>query len=162
MNIISINLNDTIALSDSTIIELAKLVNSCQPCIQDSPTNCQDVKVVAIICVTIVFVALIAKWAIWSWQNAVITSKEQERKDKDEKEVAECKRKLDADKTNREWQLADEERNRNRQLADEERKRQNQLADEALKRKNAIEDEERQRKYKLEDEERKHAYDKEK
>lgn len=150
MSAFILNLNDTIAMNDSLFLELAKVMNSCQPCVQEAETNCKDVLIVAIICATIVLVALIAKWAIWSWQDGVITSKEQERKDKEEKEVAECKRKQDADKTNRDWQLDDEKR-----------KRQYQLDDEALKRKNAIEDETRKRKYYLEDEERKHTYDKE-
>lgn len=151
MSAFILNLNDTIAMSDSMLVELAKVMNSCQPCVQEAETSCNDVKIVAIICVTIVLLALIAKWAICSWQNAVITSKKQERDDKESKEKEDSARKLDADKTSRDWQLADEKR-----------KREYQLADEALKRKNAIEDEERQRKYKLEDEERKRAYDKEK
>lgn len=59
MNIISINLNDTIALSDSTIIELAKLVNSGQTYVQETTTNCYDVEIVKNICLAVVVTVFI-------------------------------------------------------------------------------------------------------
>ena len=60
MSTFIINLNDTIAMSDSAVVELAKVISTCQPCVQVSKTNCNDVIIVAIICVAIVLVALFA------------------------------------------------------------------------------------------------------
>ncbi len=60
MSTFIINLNDTVALSDSTLIELAKVVNSNQQYVQDAATNYDDVRIVFIICVVIILVVLIA------------------------------------------------------------------------------------------------------
>lgn len=72
MNTIIMNLNDTLA------------------------TSCNDVLIVAIISFTIIVVALIAKWAIWSWQKAKIDAAAKERKEKTENERTEKERKQQA------------------------------------------------------------------
>ena len=105
MYAIFLNLNNTAAMGDSAVVELAKVMNACQPCMQEAETNCSDVKIVAIICITIVLVALIAKWAIWSWQKAVIAYKEKEHSDKEVKELQESKRKQEADLLERKLQI---------------------------------------------------------
>ena len=64
-------------------------------------TSCNDVYVVGIICVTIVLVALIAKWAVWSWKDAEVSSKEKERNDAREKEKEESYRKQRAELLNK-------------------------------------------------------------
>lgn len=64
-------------------------------------TSCNDVFVVGIICTTIVLVALIAKWAVWSWKDAEVSSKEKERKDTREKEKEESYRKQRAELLNK-------------------------------------------------------------
>ncbi len=97
MSTFIINLNDTIAMSDSAVVELAKVINTCQPCVKELGTNCNDVAIVGIICATIVVIALIAKWAIWSWQKAEIAFKEKERNDKEAKEEKDETRKQKAD-----------------------------------------------------------------
>lgn len=66
-------------------------------CALEVATSDNDVTIVAIICATVVLLALIAKWAIWSWQKAVISFKEREREVKDAKEKAESIRKQEAD-----------------------------------------------------------------
>lgn len=101
MSTFIINLNDTIAMSDSAIVELAKVINTCQPCVQEAETNCYDVKIVAIICAAIVLVALIAKWALWSWKEAEQEASKAEREAKEEKEKVESERKLKADLLNK-------------------------------------------------------------
>lgn len=97
MSTFIINLNDTIAMSDSAMVELAKVIGICQPCVQEAETNCHDVAIVAIVCVAIVLVALIVKWAVWSWKEAEQKTIETERKAKKEKEEEESKRKRKAD-----------------------------------------------------------------
>ncbi len=44
---------------DTIAVNIAKVVDSFQPCIQDSPTNCQDVTIVALVCGAIVLTTLI-------------------------------------------------------------------------------------------------------
>lgn len=97
MSTFIINLSDTIAMSDSAVVELAKVINTCQPCVKEAQTNCNDVWIVVVICATFVIVALIVKWAILSWQKAVIKAEKDERAKKEsEEKIAERKQKADA------------------------------------------------------------------
>ena len=96
MSTFIINLNDTIALSDSAVVELAKVINTCQPCLREVETNCNDVKIVAIICIAIVIVALIARCAVLSWKDAEIKAANAEREAKEnEADIAKRKQKAD-------------------------------------------------------------------
>ena len=88
-------------MSDSAVVELAKVINTCQPCVKELGTNCNDVAIVGIICATIVAIALIAKRAIWSWQKAELAYKENERNEKEVKEQKDCTRKQKADLLNK-------------------------------------------------------------
>ncbi len=133
MSTFIINLNDTIALSDSAVVELAKVAGAWHPCVQEAETSCNDVWIVVAVCLTIIAVALIAKCAVLSWQKATIASKERERNDKKAKEKEEYERKKEADKTNRDWRIDDEERKRKYSLDDEERKRKYTIEDEERK-----------------------------
>ena len=101
MSTFIVNLNDTIAMSDSAVVELAKIISCSQPCVSDSETNCQDVIIVGFICVAIVLVALIVKWAVSSWKAAEIAAAKEERTEKEKeadiaarKQKADCLRKL--------------------------------------------------------------------
>jgi biopolymer transport protein ExbB/TolQ len=106
MSTFIINLNDTIAMSDSAVVELAKIVGTSNSC--DVETNCQDVAIVGIICLTIIIVALIAKWAIWSWKNAELEFVDAERKAKEKKEKEESDRKQKADLLNKRIEMLKE------------------------------------------------------
>lgn len=97
MNTITICLNDTVALSDSTIIELAKVVNTCQSCMQGNPTNCNDVKIVAIICAAIIIAALIAWGIISTLKCKELCANNQAKQEKDAKEEKERINRTDAD-----------------------------------------------------------------
>ena len=97
MSTFIINLNDTIAMSDSAIVELAKVINTCQPCVQEAGTNCNDIAIAGIICLAIVIIAIIAKGALESWKKAEQDAADAERKAKEEKEEVESKRKREAD-----------------------------------------------------------------
>ena len=88
-------------MSDSAVVELAKVINTCQPCGKELGTNCNDVAIVGIICATIVAIALIAKRAIWSWQKAELAYKENERNEKEVKEQKDCTRKQKANLLNK-------------------------------------------------------------
>ena len=54
-----INTNDTIAMSDSAVVELARVINTCQPCLREVETNCNDVKITIIICISVILVTLL-------------------------------------------------------------------------------------------------------
>ena len=53
MSTFIINLNDTIAMSDSAVVELAKVIGTCQPVMREAETNCQDVWIVVFICAAV-------------------------------------------------------------------------------------------------------------
>lgn len=93
MSAFIINLKDTIAVSDSALVELAKVAS--QPCAQEAETNCCDVYIVAIVCIAIVLVALIAKRTICSWKDAEIQAA-RDRLKYIETEADAAKRKKDA------------------------------------------------------------------
>lgn len=67
MNTYIINLNDTIAMSDSLSVELVKDVNTCQPCFQEAETNLQDVWIAGFICATMVLVVGLVVWVLCIW-----------------------------------------------------------------------------------------------
>ena len=79
------------------------LVKSCESgcrsmtVIHQEGTNCQDMYIVLFICVAFVLVALIAKWALWSWKKAELEAKEKERTAQKTKEEEESKRKIQSD-----------------------------------------------------------------
>ena len=97
MSTFIINLNDTIAMNDSTIVELAKVVSKSESCVQDTATTWEDFAIVCVVCLAVVIVVLIAKWATWSWKKAELEAAEDERKAKKEKEKAESDRKQRSD-----------------------------------------------------------------
>jgi len=94
MSTFIINLNDTIAMSDSAVVELAKVISACKPCVQEAGTNCNDVWIVVIVCIAIVLVALITKRAICSWKDANVNVLKEERLEKARKEKEEAQRKM--------------------------------------------------------------------
>jgi uncharacterized protein YxeA len=153
MSTFIINLNDTIAMSDSAVVELAKVISSCQPCIRGTETNCNDVIIVAFICLAIVFVAFIAVFGFLYWKSMEIKADQEEREFQKTKEKEECQRKLDANKNNRSNMLEDEERKRKYAKDDKELERKYAIEDEERKRKYAKDDKELERKYAIEDEE---------
>lgn len=69
MSTFIINLNDTIAMSDSAVVELAKVISTCQPCVQKAETNCYEVMIVAIVCGAVVLLAIIAAIVISKWHK---------------------------------------------------------------------------------------------
>ena len=93
MSTFIINLNDTVAMSDSAVVELAKVITVCKPCVQEAGSNCNDVKIVVAICITVAFVAFIAALVIWLWKRAVINSQKQEHDNKVKNEKKEIQRK---------------------------------------------------------------------
>lgn len=97
MSTFIINLNDTITMSDSAVVELAKVINTCQPCVKEAQTNCNDVWIAGIICLAIVMVALIAKCGLLAWKSKEIEAADAERKAKEtEANIAARKQKADA------------------------------------------------------------------
>ena len=108
MSTFIINLNDTTALSDSVVAKVIKLSEAFQPAVTEAESNNNDVMIVAFICIAIVVVALIAKWAAWSWQNAEIASRVKERSDKREKDEEDYQRKQKAEEKSRSMQKEDQ------------------------------------------------------
>ena len=97
MSSIIINLNDTVAMSDSTLLEMAKIFDSCQPCVQEAATTCNDVKIVGVICATIILVTLIVCGVFCFLKCKESEEKNYERESKKLKEEKDYKRKQRAD-----------------------------------------------------------------
>lgn len=57
-------------LRDTITANVVEVFDSCQTCLQEAETNCDDVKIVFLICATIVVVLGIAAFAYYKWQNA--------------------------------------------------------------------------------------------
>ena len=130
MNTISICLNDTVALSDSTIIELAKVVNSSQPCIHEAQTSCNDVIIVGTICGTIVLICTFLFIIALLWlrkklkldfneRNTKLSLDAEERRSKFVHEDEDRKRKFAHEDEDRAWKKEIEEENRKRKLLEE-------------------------------------------
>lgn len=96
MNTFIFNLKDTTALSDSAVVELAKVVSGCQP-MTEAETNCNDVTIVAIVCLAIVLVALIVSRAFLSFKSKEIEAEKAERESKEANSIRESERKQKAD-----------------------------------------------------------------
>lgn len=97
MNTFIFNLKDTTALSDSAVVELVKVLTNSHPMATEVETNCNDVTIVTIICLTIVFVALILGWGFWSLKNKEIKAEKNEQESKRTNSNKESARKLRAD-----------------------------------------------------------------
>ena len=106
MSVFIVNFNDTIAMTDSAVVELAKIVSASNSC--EVETNWQDVVIVGIVCLAIIIVALIAKWTIWSWKSAEIEAADAERNAREKKEKEESDRKQKADLLNKRIEILKE------------------------------------------------------
>lgn len=92
-----VNLNDTIVLSDTVCVKVAKAAEVCKLLVEkEAETNCNDVKIVAYICGAIVLVALFGLIAVVYWKEREIGNAEKERTAKATKEKEECNRKTNA------------------------------------------------------------------
>lgn len=80
MSTFIINLNDTIAMSDSAVMELSKAVSACQPYIQETQANWADVEIAKLICLTIIAVALIIAITIGYCYRKRIKSEQEQKK----------------------------------------------------------------------------------
>ena len=57
-------------LRDTITTNVVKVVDSCQPCIQEAETNWQDVTIVGIICFLATVSIVIISFAFYKWQKA--------------------------------------------------------------------------------------------
>lgn len=69
MSTFILNPNDTIMLKETIVVKFAEAADKCQPIVKEAETNCNDVKIVAIICVAIFLLAIIAAIVIIWWHN---------------------------------------------------------------------------------------------
>ncbi len=88
---------DTLVTYDTIAVKCAKAVEFCLPVMKEAETNWQDVVIVGVICLAICVVAWLAKAAVLGWKEKVINAQENERKEKDSKEVRDSVRKLKYD-----------------------------------------------------------------
>ena len=58
-------MNTLIIIRDTISANVVKVIDSCQPCIQTTETNCIDVAIVVIICLTILFFTGIITLALY-------------------------------------------------------------------------------------------------
>lgn len=87
-------------------------------CDTTASTNCQNVKITAIVCGAIVIIAFIVKCGILTWKRKDLDAKEKERKECVEKEKEECERKKNADEVTRQHNIEDEARKQKADLLD--------------------------------------------
>ena len=92
-------------LRDSITANVVKVVDTCQSCVQVDPTNCNDVKIVAIICATIVIVALVAWGVINSLKCTELCVKEKNKEAKRTEEETERQNRTNADSKQRKIDL---------------------------------------------------------
>lgn len=96
------------ASCDTVVVKVAQAADLvCQPIIKESETNGNDVLIVGIICLAIVIIALIAKWALWSWKDAEIKAATEER-GKKESEAVIAERKQNSDLLNKRLEILKE------------------------------------------------------
>lgn len=96
MSTFIINLNDTVAFSDSTVIELAKLVNSSQPIIQEAATNSNGIWITSIICLTVVVLAGIVALVLHLENNRKCQHDEDVKKSKEAmKDIGDLKQRVE-------------------------------------------------------------------
>lgn len=61
---------DTLLILRDTITDhVIKVVDTCQPCVQEAETNCKDIAIVAIICGTILIIAIAAMFTFHQWKK---------------------------------------------------------------------------------------------
>ena len=87
---LSISVNDTVALSDSTVIKLVKLLEPYQGSVRDVATNCKDVKIVQEICglietIVLYFVVVLIFFFILNWIKSCRQYKAKQKKEKEDK-----------------------------------------------------------------------------
>ncbi len=104
----ALTLLSTILLQDTIFVKLSDVAEVCHPVVLQEETNEKDLKIVFLICATIVIVALIAKWAIWSWQKTKAEKEEKEREDKEKKDKEDAVRKQVPDLITRKLELLQE------------------------------------------------------
>ncbi len=62
-----VSLNDTVAMNDTIVVKIMKVVENCQPVINESETNCNDLWIVISICATVVMVVGFVTWVLYTW-----------------------------------------------------------------------------------------------
>lgn len=108
MNMMINILCDANVSCDTLFVKVAQAADLvCQPIIKESETNGNDVLIVGIICLAIVIIALIAKWALWSWKDAEIKAATEER-GKKESEAVIAERKQNSDLLNKRLEILKE------------------------------------------------------
>ena len=101
MSTLILNLNDTVAMSDSTLIELAKLVNASHPCVQEAATNWLDFAIAAIICVSVVVIACYGICRFFSNKEAERAAQKNANEEKKTNDEADKKAKQKSDMTDK-------------------------------------------------------------
>lgn len=78
---------DTIVTADTIVLRVLKMTESCVPCVTESKTNCIDLWIVIVICLTILALGFLAKNAFLSWQKENKSKELNDKKLKSENEI---------------------------------------------------------------------------
>ena len=97
MSTIICHLCDSVASCDTLLVKFNQVHEAIQPVVKEAETNCKDVLIVFVICLSFVAIALIAMWAILSWQKNRIQAEQEDREDKKKKEEESSLRKQKSD-----------------------------------------------------------------
>ena len=89
MSTFIINLNDTTVVNDSVFAKVVKLSEVYQPVVTEAETNCNDVMIVAIICVAMILLSIIAAIVIslWHYKDMKIRMVQETEKIKNDMEM---------------------------------------------------------------------------
>lgn len=94
---------DVVILRDTIITNVVKVIDSCQPCVQEAETNCNDVAITFFICLAIVAITAIIGNTIKEWnKEALLSKKELERMKMD---IEKSNKDIELDRQTKEWQL---------------------------------------------------------
>lgn len=100
---------DTLLILRDTITSHAvKVIDTCQPYVQEAETNWKDVIITAIICTAIVIILCYGIFKLYQWQEGVIKAKETDANNKRNQENEEKNRKWNADLLEKKLQILKE------------------------------------------------------
>ena len=95
-------------LKDTITAHVVKVIDTCQPYVQEAETNWKDVIITAIICTAIVIILCYGIFKFYQWQEGVIKAKETDANNKRNQENEEKNRKWKADLLEKKLQILKE------------------------------------------------------
>ena len=96
MSTIIMNVNDTVVSGDTIVMKFVKVAGECQPVVNETGTNCNDMWIVVAVCSTIALLALFSLCAFLASRNKELRAVRDERNAKNAKEEKDNRSRLKA------------------------------------------------------------------